>query len=218
MSERIEINGQVHVVPEPLAGYITALREKCEELQKDSRLLGTKYTEQLDQLRELNNESVENNHKIAELQRQLDASSEAKTLAFNNGFESGKLAEQQRQLDEAAKQSAALRWTESMAFEFGYNDLIGKELYRYPPNLPALIEKAKREERERLDFVMDNDAFLLRKIGDSGAVTFQLCNQDEDEDFHVLSGEDEFFPTEREAIDAAIRARTTGIEEGKTCG
>tara|TARA_R110000787_G_scaffold122514_3_gene233420 strand:+ start:138 stop:677 length:540 start_codon:yes stop_codon:yes gene_type:complete len=72
--------------------------------------------------------------------------------------------------------------------------------------IPKLIAEAKQEEAKRLDFVLNNNAFLSLKMMD-GTIkcTHQLMTQDADENYIVLSGEDAFFQTTREAIDAAIR-------------
>lgn len=54
----------------------------------------------------------------------------------------------------------------------------------------------------RLDFVLDNSAFICTI--DAGM--YQLMTQDEDEDYHVVSGDGEAFKTKRGAVDAAIAA------------
>lgn len=54
------------------------------------------------------------------------------------------------------------------------------------------------DDTTRLDFVLQNQAFIVEY--ENG---LQLQNQDEDENFHVLSGV-EYFQSERAAIDAAI--------------
>lgn len=58
---------------------------------------------------------------------------------------------------------------------------------------------------ERLDFVMKNDAFLHRTKTDTETICYQTWQQDEDENYVVLSGFDAFYPSGRAAIDAAIQ-------------
>lgn len=60
-----------------------------------------------------------------------------------------------------------------------------------------------REESARLDFMLANDAFTVRRNRDGSILQYQLMTQDEDENYHVLHDEHRFYNTEREAIDAA---------------
>ena len=57
-----------------------------------------------------------------------------------------------------------------------------------------------------LDFVITNLAWIQTVNQGDSESGFQCWTQDEDENYIVLSGRDEFFDTEREAIDAAIAA------------
>lgn len=66
---------------------------------------------------------------------------------------------------------------------------------------------------ERLDFVLLHMAWVREKKADSGASTFWLETQDEDENFVRLSGPD-FFRTPREAIDAAMQATSAEVGHG----
>lgn len=61
------------------------------------------------------------------------------------------------------------------------------------------------KDAELLDFVLEKDAFLSRVMADSGSMTYQLMTQDADENYVVLSGEDQFYPSPRAAIAAARR-------------
>lgn len=75
---------------------------------------------------------------------------------------------------------------------------------------------ADARDSERLEFVLGRQAFIMT-IPESKTgrpEMYQLMEQDEDEDFHVISGEGEAFRTKREAIDAAIASThtTTGGE------
>lgn len=72
--------------------------------------------------------------------------------------------------------------------------------YAAPPYTDA-------KDRERLDFMFANDAFLSRSTADAGVVVYQLMAQDEDEEYTELSGAHVFFPSPRAAIDAAIAAK-----------
>ena len=80
-------------------------------------------------------------------------------------------------------------------------------LYYHPSTsaLDSVREEARSEERERLTFVLEHDAFIVRRNADSGNKVYQLWTQDEDEEYSVLHGKDEFYPTTVEAVDAAIR-------------
>lgn len=62
-----------------------------------------------------------------------------------------------------------------------------------------------REDAARLDYMLANDAFLFRKRADSGAMTFQIWTQDEDENYTVLSGDHWFNSDLDTEIDAAVR-------------
>ena len=60
-----------------------------------------------------------------------------------------------------------------------------------------------RADAERLDFVLDNCAFIQTTASEGRPNTYQLLTQDEDENYIELSGEGAWFPTPRAAIDAA---------------
>ncbi len=60
-----------------------------------------------------------------------------------------------------------------------------------------------RADAERLDFVLDNCAFIQTTASEGRPDTYQLLTQDEDENYIALSGEGIWFPTHRAAIDAA---------------
>lgn len=66
---------------------------------------------------------------------------------------------------------------------------------------------ALRAEKERLDFVLSNSAFTVWAMRDGSIKQVQLYTQDEDEEYHILSGDQRYFNTERDAIDAAIAAK-----------
>lgn len=56
----------------------------------------------------------------------------------------------------------------------------------------------------RLNFVIGNDAFVVKRNSGNRTDVFQLWTQDEDENYIILHDRGAFFNTEREAIDAAI--------------
>jgi hypothetical protein len=72
-------------------------------------------------------------------------------------------------------------------------------------------QQAGRErDTERLDWLVAQQAWIQWTVRDGSIHQCQVYDQDEDENYHVLSGDDRYFNTPREAIDAAIdRAATT---------
>lgn len=79
----------------------------------------------------------------------------------------------------------------------------------FAPAQPMSLEAER--DTARLDFVLDRQAFIMT-IPESKTgrpPMYQLMEQDEDEDFHVISGEGEAFRTKRAAIDAARAALAT---------
>lgn len=68
----------------------------------------------------------------------------------------------------------------------------------------VLVDKVAADTK-RLEFVTANDAFLLRKATDAGGISHQLFIQNEDEELICLHDENQFFPTPRAAIDAALQ-------------
>ena len=77
---------------------------------------------------------------------------------------------------------------------------------------PAAPAQAQEDARDatRLDFLIEKDAFIVWTDRDGSIRQCQLLTQDEDENYHVLSGEHRYFNTPREAIDAA-RAAQGGV-------
>lgn len=70
----------------------------------------------------------------------------------------------------------------------------------------------ERKDAERLDFMIEQQAWVQWTVRDGSIRQCQVYTQDEDENYHILSGEDRFFSTPREAIDAAIAAKAKGDE------
>lgn len=74
--------------------------------------------------------------------------------------------------------------------------------------------KSCEADSKRLDFVLNEQAFIITEMG-LGKV-YQFWDQDEDENFHCLSGDEkDFFPTARDAIDAAMERSAQPTEGGK---
>lgn len=73
---------------------------------------------------------------------------------------------------------------------------------------PAQAEQSEDgRDAARLDFMIESDAFVVWSFRGDGSITqCQLWSQDEDEEYHIISGE-RYFNTPREAIDAAIAAK-----------
>lgn len=67
-----------------------------------------------------------------------------------------------------------------------------------------------KRDAERLDFMIEQQAWVQWTVRDGSIRQCQVYTQDEDENYHILSGEDQFFSTPREAIDAAIAANQSG--------
>lgn len=81
--------------------------------------------------------------------------------------------------------------------------------------LAAAGNSQDAKDAERLDFVLHRGAFILtvpkgRKSGDVAG--YQLLEQDEDEEYHTLSGEGILYRSKREAIDAAMAAAPSPAE------
>lgn len=75
--------------------------------------------------------------------------------------------------------------------------------------LNAKISELEKDAR-RLDFVIDRQLFIVVDHGNPEWMRYQLLNQDEDEEFHVVSGEGKWFNNWRDAIDAAIDSNVPG--------
>lgn len=74
----------------------------------------------------------------------------------------------------------------------------------------ATPAQAMTEDMGRLDFMVGKTAWIQWRLFDDTFKRCQLMTQDEDENFICLSGEDKYFGTPREAIDAAIAAKREG--------
>ncbi|WP_236857812.1 hypothetical protein [Burkholderia latens] len=63
--------------------------------------------------------------------------------------------------------------------------------------------RAEVTDTERLDWLIEQQAWIQWTVRDGSIRQCQVFDQDEDENYHILSGEDRYFNTPREAIDAA---------------
>jgi len=75
--------------------------------------------------------------------------------------------------------------------------------------LEAQLANARRDalDGERLDFVLKHQAFIVTTLPrEPYGTLYQLWTQDEDEKFHIISG-DGFFTSERAAIDRALAGK-----------
>jgi hypothetical protein len=61
-----------------------------------------------------------------------------------------------------------------------------------------------KRDSERLDWLIDRQAWIQWTVRDGSIRQCQVYDQDEDEEYHILSGDDRYFDTPRAAIDAAI--------------
>jgi hypothetical protein len=105
---------------------------------------------------------------------------------------------------EAVGQAGAMPGTDGFTMAcFKASDVpIGTPLYTAPTAAP---EKGDGfSETTRLDFLIDQQAWVQWAMRDGSIRQCQVYTQDEDENYHVLSGEDRYFNAPREAIDAAL--------------
>ncbi|SMG01234.1 FIG00461683: hypothetical protein [Burkholderia singularis] len=63
--------------------------------------------------------------------------------------------------------------------------------------------RAEVTDTERLDWLIAQQAWIQWTVRDGSIRQCQVYDQDEDENYHILSGDDRYFNTPREAIDAA---------------
>lgn len=64
-----------------------------------------------------------------------------------------------------------------------------------------------RKDAERLDFMIENMAWAQPFERDGSILQYRLMTQNEDEDYVFMSGEDRYFNTPRDAIDAAMEQK-----------
>ncbi|WP_186065073.1 Lar family restriction alleviation protein [Burkholderia gladioli] len=81
-------------------------------------------------------------------------------------------------------------------------------IYGTPEELyAALVEAApaisESEDTERLDFMIEQQAWIQWTVRDGLIRQCQVYVQDEDENYYILSGDERYFNTPRAAIDAA---------------
>ncbi|MFK4444683.1 hypothetical protein ABH944_004813 [Caballeronia udeis] len=65
-------------------------------------------------------------------------------------------------------------------------------------------------DTERLDFMIEQRVWVQWTLRDGSIRQCQVYDQNEDEEYLVVSGEDRYFNTAREALDAAIESQRSG--------
>ncbi|WP_321789443.1 hypothetical protein [Paraburkholderia sp. J94] len=73
----------------------------------------------------------------------------------------------------------------------------------------------RMSDAARLDWLIEKQAWIQWTTRDGSIRQCQVYDQDEDENYHVLSGDDRFFSTPRAAIDAARAAEIERKEQEK---
>jgi hypothetical protein len=73
-----------------------------------------------------------------------------------------------------------------------------------PMGTKLYAEPVDSLDTERLDFVIENSAFLVWRERDGSIVQCQLYKGDDDENVWPICGDERYFNSPREAIDAAI--------------
>ncbi|WP_244109353.1 hypothetical protein [Burkholderia anthina] len=63
--------------------------------------------------------------------------------------------------------------------------------------------RAEVTDTERLDWMIAQQAWIQWTVRDGSIRQCQVYDQDEDENYHILSGDDRYFNTPRDAIDVA---------------
>lgn len=77
-------------------------------------------------------------------------------------------------------------------------------------NRRAARATANHRDTERLDFLIDQRVWVQWTLRDGSIRQCQVYDQNEDEEYIVVSGENRYFNTPREAIDAAIASPRSG--------
>ncbi|HDR9048806.1 TPA: hypothetical protein QDA94_003039 [Burkholderia vietnamiensis] len=67
--------------------------------------------------------------------------------------------------------------------------------------------EAAAADTARLEFLIDQQVWVQWTVRDGSIRQCQVYDQDEDENYHILSGDDRYFNTPRDAIDAALAQR-----------
>jgi hypothetical protein len=109
---------------------------------------------------------------------------------------------------------------------FGYLRTFTKRVFEIAgmntePVAPAAIAPSgkRKGDAARLDWLIEKQAWIRWTTRDGSTRQCQVYDQDEDENYHVLSGDDRYFNTPREAIDAARNAEIvrTRCKRGVGC-
>jgi hypothetical protein len=98
----------------------------------------------------------------------------------------------------------------------GWNACVDAMLAAQPSEQAAGGQGLTDADTKRLDFMIANDAFIVKVADKGNFLGFQLMTQNDDEEYIELSGECEVFRTERAAIDMAmdIAAASAKGEQG----
>lgn len=70
---------------------------------------------------------------------------------------------------------------------------------------PVAQAGADARDAARLDFMIERQCWIQWTHRDGSILQCQVYDQDEDEEYHILSGDERYFNTPREAIDAAMK-------------
>lgn len=85
---------------------------------------------------------------------------------------------------------------------------IERDLRAQLATVTAERDAALKDAERLLQFLAANDAFIhVQKAKHPYPETYQVWNQDEDEEFHIISGEGRFFKTVTDAVDAAMKEK-----------
>jgi hypothetical protein len=109
----------------------------------------------------------------------------------------------QEKLDAQAKQIFALTGEVANKADYAARMCRMHDAAQSQLEVQAKQIEALQADAERLDYVLENLAFLHITVADGGNICYQLMTQDEDENYIKLSGIGRFFSTPRAAIDAA---------------
>lgn len=118
--------------------------------------------------------------------------------------------------EQALFEAAITKLSETTTFEKVYEDTELNSFWALWKEARAAQSGQRADvaaDTTRLDWMLANDAFMVWKKRDDSILQCQVYTQDDDENYHVLSGgEHRYFNAPREAIDAAIAAAPTQQE------
>lgn len=76
--------------------------------------------------------------------------------------------------------------------------------------LRAILATAPRDDTAMLEWLIEKQAWIQWENRDGSILQCQVYDQDEDEEYHILSGEGRYFNTPRDAIRAAMDRSALG--------